>query len=55
MVQLLIYGIQVQNNLNITLTKNKIKDYKLGNWLGAVSYLANKVTEAFIVAKDNNN
>ena len=29
--------------------------YKLGYWLGAVSYTATKVTEAFVVAKDNKN
>ena len=55
MVQRLIDGIQVQNNLNITLAKTKVKDDKLVNWLGAVSYMATKVTEAFRVAKANEN
>ena len=53
MVQQLIDGIQVQNNLTITLAKTKVKDYKLGNWLGDVSYMSTKVTEAFGVAKGN--
>ena len=44
-VQQLIHGIQVQNNLTITLYKIKVKDNKLGNWLSAVSYLATKITE----------
>ena len=55
MVQRLIDGIQVQNNLTITLAKTKVKDDKLVNWLGAVSYMATKVTEAFGVAKANKN
>ena len=55
MVQRLINGIQANNNLTITLTKTKIKDDRLGNWLGAVSYMATKVTESFRVAKDNKN
>ena len=44
-MQQLIHGIQVQNNLTITLYKIKVKDNKLGNWLSAVSYLATKITE----------
>ena len=55
MVQRLIYGIQVQNNLTTMLSKTKVKDNKLGNWLGAVSYMETKVTEAFRVAKGNKN
>ena len=55
MVQQLIDGIQVQNNLGVMMAKTKVKDYKLGNWLGAVSYMTTKVTEAFGVAKDNKN
>ena len=39
MLQQLIGGIQVQNNLTIALAKTKVKDDKLGNWLGAVSYM----------------
>ena len=54
MVQRLIDGIQVQNNLTITLAKTKVKDDKLGNWIGAVSYMEIKVTEYFGVAKVNN-
>ena len=55
MVQQLIYGIQVHDNLNITLAKTKFKDDKLGNCIGAVSYMTTKVTEAFGVAKNNKN
>ena len=55
MVQQLVDGIQIQNNLIITLAKTKVKEYKLGNWLGAVSYMETKVTEAFRVAKGNKN
>ena len=47
MVQLLINEIQVQNNFTIMLDNSNIKDDKLGNLLGAVSYMLNKVTEAF--------
>ena len=53
MAQRLIDGIQVQNNLTITLAKTKIKDDKFGNCLGAVSYVATKVNEALGVVKDN--
>ena len=42
-----MHGIQVQNNPTITLDKTKVKEKKLSNWLGAVSYTATKVTEAF--------
>ena len=55
MVQQLIDGIQVQNNLTITLAKTKVKYDKLGNWLGAVSYMATKVTESFGVVKSKKN
>ena len=55
MVHWLIYLIQIQNNLTITLDKTKSNDDKLGNWIGAVSYMATKVTETFGVAKDNKN
>ena len=55
MVQRLIDWIQIQNNLTITLDKTKSNDDKLGNWIGAVSYMATKVTETFGVAKDNKN
>ena len=55
MVQQLIYGIQVHDNLNITLAKTKFKDDKLGNCIGAVSYMATKVTEFFVFAKGKNN
>ena len=55
MVQRLIDRIQVQNNLTITLAKTKVKDDKLGNWIGAVSYMVNKVTEALGVVNGNKN
>ena len=55
MVKQLIYGIQVQNNLTSTLDKTKVKYNRIGNWLGAVSYMATKVTEDFGVAKENKN
>ena len=55
MVQKRIDGIQVYNNLTITLTKTKVKDGKLRNWLGDVSYMATKVAEAFGFAKDKKN
>ena len=53
MVQQLINGIQVQNNLNITLTKTKVKDEKIGNWLVDLYYVATKVTEDFGVTNNN--
>ena len=55
MVQKLMDGIQVQNNLIITLTKTKVKDDKLENWIGDLSYMETKVTEAFGVVKGNKN
>ena len=55
MVQRLIDEIQVQNNLTITLAKTKINEDKLRNLLGAVSYMATKVTEAFGVEKYKKN
>ena len=55
MVQKLINGIQVQINLNITLAKTKVKNNKLGNCIGTVSYMTTKVAEAFGVAKDSKN
>ena len=55
MAQRLIDGIQVQNNLTITLAKTKFKDENIGNFLGAVSYMATKVNETFRVTKDNKN
>ena len=41
MVQIMVDGIQVQNNMTITLANTNIKDNKLGNWLGVVSYMEN--------------
>ena len=55
MVQRLIDGIQFQNNLTITLANMKIKDDKLGNWIGAMYCMENKVADAFGVAKENKN
>ena len=55
MVQRLIDGTRFQDNPNITLAKTKFKDDKLGKWLGAVSYMATKIAEAFGVAKGKNN
>ena len=55
MVKQLIDGIQHQNNMTIMLAKTNIKDDKLVNWLGAVSYIATKVTKSFVVAKYNKN
>ena len=55
MVQWLIYGIRVQNNLTITLSNTKVKDYKLGNCLGDVSYMTTKFTKAFRVSKVKKN
>ena len=55
MVQRLIDWIQIQNNLTITLDKTKSNDDKLGNWIGAMSYMETKITETFGVAKDNKN
>ena len=54
-MQQLINGIQVKNNMTITLANTKVKDKKFGNWICAVSYMAIQVTEAFGVAKDNKN
>ena len=45
MVQQLIDGIHVQNNLTINLDYTKVKDNKIGTWLGAVSYMATKSSE----------
>ena len=55
MVQKLIDGIHVQNNLTINLDYTKVKDNKIGTWLGAVSYMATKSSEVSEVAKDNKN
>ena len=55
MVQQLIEGVQVQNNLTRTMAMTKVKDDKLGNWFGAVSYMETKVTEALRVANGNKN
>ena len=55
MVQRLINGIQVQNNLTIKLENTKVKDNKLVNWLDYMYYISTKVTEAFRVAKYNKN
>ena len=55
MSQQLIDGIQFYYNLTIMLANTKFKDDKLGDWLGAVSYMATKVTESFGVAKVNKN
>ena len=54
-MQRLIYGIQVQNNITITLANTKFKDNKIGNWLVPVSYMVTKVAKAFVVAKGNKN
>ena len=53
MVQQLIDWIHVQNNLTINMAKTKVKDNKIGSWLGAVSYMEIKSSEVFEVAKDN--
>ena len=55
MVQRLIDGIQVHNNMTIMLAKTKVKEDKLRTWIGAVSYMATKVTEDFGFAKGNKN
>ena len=55
MVQQMIDGIQFNNNLTITLAKTNVKDDNIWNWLGAVSYMATKVTEAFGLVKDDKN
>ena len=55
MVQRLIYGFQVQNNLNIMLYKTKVKYYKLDNWIGSVPCMATKVNEYSGVANGNKN
>ena len=54
-MQQLIDGIQVKNNLIITLAKTKVKEYKLGNWIGVVSYMETKVAKSFRFAKGNKN
>ena len=54
-MQRLIDEIQVQNNLTITLAKTKIKDEKLRDCIGDVSYITTKVTEACVVEKCNKN
>ena len=54
-MQRLIDGIQINNNLVITMDKTKIKDDKLGNRIGAVSYMETKVNESFGVTKGNKN
>ena len=51
----LIYGVQVQNNLTIKPAKTKVTNDKLGNFLGPVSYMATKVTEALIFTKGDKN
>ena len=53
MAQKIINGIHVQNNLTINLAKTKVKENKIGNWLGDVSYMATKSSEVFGVVKDN--
>ena len=53
MVQQLIDGIHVQNNLTINMAKTKVTDNKISSWLGAVSYMAIKSSEVFEVANDN--
>ena len=55
MVKQLIDGIKVQNKLTITLAKTKGKDNKIGNWLGAVSYMSIKVIKVFGAKKGNKN
>ena len=35
------------------MAKTKVKDNKIGNWLGDVSYMATNSSEVFGVAKDN--
>ena len=55
MVQKLIDGIHVQNNLTINLDYTKVNDNKIGTWLGAVSYMATKISEDFGVATVNKN
>ena len=55
MVQQLIGGIHVQNNLTMNMAKTKVKDNKIDHWLGAVSYMATNSSEVFGVAKDNKN
>ena len=50
MVQRLHDGIQVQNNLVISIAKQKILDDYYGNWLQAVQHMSTKVTEAFGVS-----
>ena len=54
-MQRLIDGIQVQNNLTITLANTKVKDNKLVNWLGNLSYMETKVTKALRVVKGKKN
>ena len=54
-VQQLIGGIHVQNNLTINMGKTKVKENKIGNWLSAVSYMTTKSSEVFRFVKDNKN
>ena len=37
------------------MATTKVKDNKLGNWVGAVSYMSTKVFGVFGVTKDNKN
>ena len=37
------------------LANTKVKDNKVGNWIGNVSHMATKVTKVFVVAKANKN
>ena len=41
--------------MTITLDNTKVKYNKIGNWFGAMSYMATKVTKVFVVAKGNKN
>ena len=50
MVQRLVDGIQVSNNLVISIAKQKILDDYYGDWLQAVQHMSTKVTEAFGVS-----
>ena len=55
MMQQLIGGIHVQNNLTMNTAKTKVKDNNIDHWLFDVSYMATKNSEVFGVAKDNKN
>ena len=51
----MIDRIKFQNNLTITMANTKVKDKKIGNWLGAVSYMSTKIIKVFGVKKGNKN